>query len=100
MKKECIKLPFVVPPIITYSTISFPLAVILTDNKTLDWFYSNYINLLSTYDSSQSDSVKKSFKSYALNFIGGDSFGGVPFIEYKANRKSLLIVNLNFAQKI
>lgn len=43
-------LPTAIPIVKTYCNIAFPLSITSIDDKTKDWFYSNFIKLYSTYE--------------------------------------------------
>ena len=62
-----------IPPITAHTTIAYPLSILCGDKRNNDWIYSNYVNLSSSID-------PKNF--YRMNFLSGDSFGGIEPLIY------------------
>ena len=68
-------LPLGAPPIITYTNYAYPISSFCYDDKYNNWFYSNYVNL----------TMIEAYDDIKLNFLSGDSFGGVKPLQYKQN---------------
>ena len=62
------------PPTITYTSITYPLSILYGEEKYNKWFYSNYVNITSVIDP---------YDSNRVNFLSGDSYGGVEPLVYK-----------------
>lgn len=82
-------LPTREPPVKVYHFRAFPLSVTSNYSETLPWFYSNFIQLKCT-----SEFIRE--KEMDFDFIAGDVFGGIPWIDYiKDIDKTMLNENMN-----
>lgn len=68
-------LPIGISPIITYTNYAYPISSFCYDDKYNNWLFSNYANL----------TMIEAYDDIKLNFISGDSFGGVKPLQYKQN---------------
>ena len=62
------------PPTITYTNTAYPLSILCDNTNNEKWFYSNYVNISSAINPNN---------DYRVNFLSGDSFGGVEPLVYK-----------------
>ena len=65
---------FLYPSTLTYTTATYPLCILSEAAKNNKWFYSNYVNISSAINPNN---------DYRVNFLSGDSFGGVEPLVYK-----------------
>lgn len=62
------------PPTITYTSTAFPLSILYGYDMNDKWFFSKYVNITSVKDPRDINRV---------NFLSGDSYGGVEPLIYK-----------------
>ncbi|WP_341280368.1 hypothetical protein [Paenibacillus sp. FSL H8-0537] len=73
------RLPIIKPVVHGYLCNAYPLSVVLQDNKSDDWFYSNYIQLVCAGNFPQG----KFFSFYNSHLPWYEFFTGCPLINYQ-----------------
>ncbi|AIQ49403.1 hypothetical protein R70723_28615 [Paenibacillus sp. FSL R7-0273] len=83
---QTVKLPInPQPPIIVYQYRAFPLSITSNYPETLTWFYSNFIHLKCNLN------FIKNKDDFDIDFIAGDIYGGIPWLDYLESDLALKI---------